>query len=69
MTGFHKRVGDLKKQDKVMTIDVILEVGKILQSEWNRLGEWNTNLAGAKRIAEMGVWFIVGFVWVSEEKK
>jgi hypothetical protein len=61
MTGFHKRVGDLKKQDKAMTIDVILEVGKLLQSEWNRLGRWDTNLVGAKRIAEMGVWFIVGF--------
>jgi hypothetical protein len=33
MTGFHKRVGDLKKQDKAITIDVLLEGDKILEKQ------------------------------------
>jgi hypothetical protein len=28
MTGFHRRIGDLKKQDKAISIDVVLEADK-----------------------------------------
>jgi hypothetical protein len=54
MTGFHRRIGDLKKQDKAISIDVVLEADKILETEWRKLDDWKNNLLAAKRIAEMG---------------
>jgi hypothetical protein len=55
MMGFHRHVGDLKKQDKAITIDVLLEADKLLEGEWKRLGNWKEKLPEAKRIAEMGL--------------
>jgi hypothetical protein len=62
MGGFHQRIGDLRRQDKAITINIILAVDDILEHEWKRLGDWRMKLTEAKRISEMGFWFIVGFV-------
>jgi hypothetical protein len=57
MTGLHRRVGEIKKQDWPIPIDALHAVDKILEEEWSRA----TTLTGQKRIAEMGVWYTSGF--------
>jgi hypothetical protein len=56
MAGIHKQVGQVRKPDKVLTIDIIHAVDRILEKEWEntRRGEER------KCIAEMGAWFIGG---------
>jgi hypothetical protein len=57
MTGIHKRVGEVRKQDKLVTIDVLHKVEIILEDQWKIA----TKLSTKKRIAEMGAWYIGGF--------
>ena len=57
MTGILRRVGIDKRQDEVITIDVLHQCHKVLNLEWYRV---NT-LAAKRVIAEMGCWFICGF--------
>lgn len=57
MTGIHKRVGELVKRDKPITIDVLKKVEEILEREFSKA----KTLAARHRAAQMGVWFIVGF--------
>jgi hypothetical protein len=57
MSGIHKRVGEVRKQDEPISIDVLHSVHRILDYEWKKA---NTP-AQRKRAAEMGVWFICGF--------
>jgi hypothetical protein len=57
MGGLHKRVGELKKQDEPLSIDVVKAVEVILETEWSKA----TKPEQRKRIAEMGVWIIGGF--------
>jgi hypothetical protein len=57
MTGIHKRVGQVRKPDKELTIDVIHAVDRILETEWQNARRSDEK----KRIAEMGAWFIGGF--------
>jgi hypothetical protein len=57
MSGLHKRVGEVRKQDEPVTIDVLLKVSKILEGKrqitWAlRVKPW---------VAKMGVWFVAGF--------
>jgi hypothetical protein len=62
MTGVHKRVGDERRQDRAITIDVLHAVDKILELEWRRVKvNLNANLRTARKIAEMGVWFVCGY--------
>jgi hypothetical protein len=56
MAGLHKRVGEIKKRDEAITIDVVHAIEDILNSEWRK----RDNPKVKRRIAEMGVWFIVG---------
>jgi hypothetical protein len=57
MTGVHKQVGQIRRPDKELTINVIHAMDKILEAEWE-----NTIIAvQKKRITEMGAWFIGGF--------
>jgi hypothetical protein len=65
MMGVHKRVGQISKPDRVLTIDVIHAVDRILKSEWENARRADKQ----KRIAEMGAWFIGDFVWVSGERR
>jgi hypothetical protein len=60
MTGVHKRVGQVRKQDKEMSIasiEVLHAADAILEDQWSRAGNPNEK----KQIAEMGVWFVGGF--------
>ena len=57
MVGIHKRVGEVKRQDEAFTIDVLKQIQLILELDWTR----GTDTEGKKRVAELGVWFIVGF--------
>jgi hypothetical protein len=62
MTGIHKRVGDVRKQDKALTIEVVKSIQRILEGEWNQVKEdLFAFSARAKRTAEMGVWVISCF--------
>jgi hypothetical protein len=57
MMGVHKCVGQIRKPDKEVTIDVLHAVDRVLEMEWQNAlcpAEW-------KKIAEMGTWFIGGF--------
>ena len=65
MGGIHKRVGDLRVQDKAVTLEVMKKVGNLVDSLWRAVagmagivveGKW-TRL----RIAKMGAWFHIGF--------
>ena len=58
MGGLHKRVGECVKQDEPVTIDVLLKLERILETEWITVATPQDK----KRVAEMGVWFIVGFI-------
>jgi hypothetical protein len=57
MGGLHKRVGELKKQDEPLSIDVVKAASHILEREWARA----VTPAQRKRVAEMGVWYVAGF--------
>jgi hypothetical protein len=57
MGGVHKRVGQVRKPDRVLTIDILHAVDRILESAWEHAG----TVEERKRAAEMGVWFIGGF--------
>jgi hypothetical protein len=36
MSGLHKRVGELEKRDKAITIDVIPALQDLLYAEWHK---------------------------------
>jgi hypothetical protein len=57
MGGLHKRVGELKKQDEPLSIDVVKAAEAILEIEWSKAVKPDQR----KRVAEMGVWYIAGF--------
>jgi hypothetical protein len=57
MSGLHKRVGEIKKRDEAITIDVVHAIQNLLKDEWTKTQDPKVR----KRIAEMGVWFIGGF--------
>ena len=57
MEGLHKRVGENRKQDEPITIDVLCALEEIIEREWSKSDRPETRL----RAAEMGVWFLVGF--------
>jgi hypothetical protein len=62
MDGFHKRVGDIKRQDKAITIDVLKSCLAILKGEWGRVKESvEGSLLLVRRIAELGTCFVIGF--------
>jgi hypothetical protein len=57
MNGVHKRVGEIKRQDEPITIDVLHSIESILETEWRRTND----PISRKRTAEMGAWLIGGF--------
>jgi hypothetical protein len=57
MSGIHKRVGQVRKPDKEMSIDVLHAADGILEAQWNGA----RTLSQKKRIAEMGTWYNGGF--------
>jgi hypothetical protein len=57
MSGVHKRVGQIRKPDRVLSIDIIHAVDRLLELEWENA----SSLTERKRIAEMGTWYLGGF--------
>jgi hypothetical protein len=57
MTGIHKRVGEIKRQDEPITIDVLHAIDALLEREWRR----SEDPVSRKKTAEMGAWIIGGF--------
>jgi hypothetical protein len=57
MAGLPKRVGEIKKRDEAITIDVVHAIEDILHSKWRKTDDPKVK----QRIAEMRVWFIGGF--------
>jgi hypothetical protein len=58
MAGIHKRVGQVRKADKEMSIEVLHTVDRILEDQWISV---QAAPSQRKRIAEMGAWFVGGF--------
>jgi hypothetical protein len=57
ITRVHYRAGEIRKPDKLVTIEVLHAIQAMLESEWRRASTWSTK----KRLAEMGSWFIGAF--------
>jgi hypothetical protein len=57
MTGIHKRVGQVRKPNKELPINVLHAADMVLEEQW--AGVWTA--AQKKRITEMGSWFFLGF--------
>jgi hypothetical protein len=57
MHGVHKRVGEVRKPDEIITIDVLHAVDKILEMEWANAKSSEQK----RRICEMGAWMMGGF--------
>jgi hypothetical protein len=57
MVGVHKRVGEIRRQGEALSIDVLLEVNKALESRWSMTEDPEIR----RRVAEMGTWFNCGF--------
>jgi hypothetical protein len=39
MSDLHKQMGEMKKRDKAITIDVVHVIEELLHSEWNKLND------------------------------
>jgi hypothetical protein len=50
MLGLHKRVGETKKRDVPLTIEVVHAVHKLLEAEWRRTADPGLRW----KVAEMG---------------
>ena len=57
MDGLHKRVGENRRQDEPITIDVLCALEKILEQEWRE----SDRPEARRQAAEMGAWFMAGF--------
>jgi hypothetical protein len=57
MAGVHKRVGQIRKPDKEVTVEFFHAIDKILDIKWGN----STTTDQKKKIAEMGAWFFGGF--------
>jgi hypothetical protein len=57
MDGLHKRVGEVRCQDEPISIEVLHELGRILEIQWSMASRHDARL----RIAKMGAWFIAVF--------
>jgi hypothetical protein len=57
MVGIHKRVGEIRRQDEALSIDVLHAVDRILEARWRA----TSDVLVHRRLAEMGTWFYGGF--------
>jgi hypothetical protein len=55
--GVHKRVGEVRKPDEIITIDVLHAIDKILEKVWKNA----TTQAQKRRACEMGAWLMGGY--------
>jgi hypothetical protein len=57
MNGVHKRVGEVRKPDEIITIEVLHAVDKILEKEWAKAKTQEAK----RKICEIGAWMMGGF--------
>jgi hypothetical protein len=57
MSGLQKQVGEVKKREEAMTIDIVNAIQDILHAKWGKTNEQKIR----RCIAEMGAWIIGGF--------
>jgi hypothetical protein len=50
MVGIHKRVGEIRRQDEALTIEVLHKVHRVLEARWRS----TTDKSVRRRVAEMG---------------
>lgn len=68
MQSLYKRVGEARKQDEVISIDIIKSVEEILEGEWSVAYEDHARVC----VAEMRLWSLAGFctgLWGEEMVK
>jgi hypothetical protein len=53
MAGIHKRVGEIRRQDKALSIDMLMALNAALESRWLDSADHDVR----RRVAEMGTWF------------
>jgi hypothetical protein len=56
MEGLHKRVGEIRMPDKILTIEEVHAIDKTLEQEWKHASAKPEK----KRISELGTWIIGG---------
>jgi len=62
MTGIHKRVGEDVRRDEPISIGVIQEIHRTLDTRWNsEMRKPRPSKRVLKKIAMTGYWFVVGF--------
>ena len=54
MHGVHKRVGEVRKPDGIITIDVLHVVDKVLEAEWRQ----SKTVSDKQRICKIGAWMM-----------
>jgi len=59
MEGLHKRVGEIRKQDKHLTIEVLVAIRDLLEVRWSRTSSEDKQTR--IKLAETDAWFIVDF--------
>ena len=57
MTGIRRRTGQVIKQDKAVTIEVMHAVNDLLEDRWNQ----ETSVQAQLKVARMGLWYNGGF--------
>jgi hypothetical protein len=57
MQVLHKRVGEVRKPEEIVTIDVLHAMDKRLEGEWTV----EKTQADQRHICELGAWVIGGF--------
>ena len=58
-TGFRSRVGERRKQDAAISIEIMLEIQRLFENEWQ--AACDDSPSARRSIAEPAVFFIVGF--------
>jgi hypothetical protein len=60
MSGLHSRIGDRRKRDAAISIEQLIAIQDLLETEWREAGEQED--AGAlRRIAETACLFLIGY--------
>lgn len=57
VSGYHKRVGETKRQDEALLVETL----KGMQAMWEQEWRSNTEVMNRKKIATLATWFLVGF--------
>ena len=57
MRGMHKRMGEIVKPDRALSLDILLEIMNILENAWSTVEEENKY-----KLAEEGSFYLIGYL-------